>query len=1072
MIEIIKASAGSGKTFTLAKKYIKLLLETKDRYAYRHILAVTFTNKATEEMKSRILKELHILATMPQTSDYYKEFVPEHYKDDASIMEAAKTVLCNILHDYGAFAVSTIDSFFQQTLKAFSREIGQFASYQVELDKNSLIAESVDRVLDSMTGDAKDEKKLKWLTNNTISMLENGEGYKRDFALMNVALRLKREEHRVMVEKEGLDENIIYSEQELERLSKGCKEVCDEFVQMVKDGARKVWDEFVKAGIDPKDTYRGFLAKCLDKYCNIKPGSEIPMLTPAFVNRCGNQDAWFSQANSKKADNVNSDVISALNSFLGLFETEIKVYNTAQLLRGQVYGFGIANELHREFEALLKEKNVLSLDDTNTILKNIIDGTDTPFIYEKLGVRYENFLLDEFQDTSHVQWDNFRPLLKNSVDGGFYNLIVGDVKQSIYRFRHSDWKLLRDEVPENFGDNVEHKTLKDNWRSFGNIVRFNNEFFAKAALALDRKLDGPDGTVVGGIYEDVGQRVQKKGEGCVKLTFCPDDNELDAILASINTALDKGYAYKDIAILVRMNDEGSAIAEHLISNNVRVVTDDSLLVSSSLTVRRLVSLLSSIDNPDDTMARYLAAHLDVEVPQSYSSVIDLCEDLLRKLKDYNPEVFEAEVLYVQSFMDILRDYFEKNGNSLHAFLKDWTEVKAAKENISSPKVGDAVRIMTMHKSKGLDFRYVIVPYLETIPLYRFGKKWCKPDVKGTLLEGVAEGIYDVTLSKQSEETLFARHYKDETLLQYVDNINVVYVALTRARECMEVIAALPEKSEVLEGLGQIKDAQNHGEDAEMDLDALETFADILYWYAHAYGKDAGLLPVEDAHQEAEQEQEVASKSFVYGELLQAEQKEEVDDVLSMPAQFCSWPLNPEAGAEVDDAGEIPLNERGRLKFSADSSEFFGEDGVSEDSQRVKGVVLHDLLAKVVVPEDLDSAVDSAVLAGTLPLDDADAVRNMLRERLESVEARDWFPSDRKCMLNEVELVDTDGSVYRPDRVVRCDGKIRILDYKFGEHHRKYERQLKRYADLWKRMGYVVESASLWYVFTGEIMKVL
>ena len=215
MIEVIKASAGSGKTFTLAKKYIKLLLETQDRYAYRHILAVTFTNKATEEMKSRILKELYVLATQPQKSDYYKEFVPAHYKDDASIMEAARTVLCNILHDYGAFAVSTIDHFFQQTLKAFSREIGHFASYQVELDRDSMIAESVDRVLDSLTREQKDEKKLKWLIDNTITMLENGGKYRQDCALSSVALRLKSEEHRVLLEKEGIDESVIYSEDQL-----------------------------------------------------------------------------------------------------------------------------------------------------------------------------------------------------------------------------------------------------------------------------------------------------------------------------------------------------------------------------------------------------------------------------------------------------------------------------------------------------------------------------------------------------------------------------------------------------------------------------------------------------------------------------------------------------------------------------------------------------------------------------------------------------------------------------------------------------------------------------------------
>lgn len=1060
MIEVIKASAGSGKTFTLAKKYIKLLLETQDRYAYRHILAVTFTNKATEEMKSRILKELYILATQPQKSDYYKEFVPAHYKDDASIMEAARTVLCNILHDYGAFAVSTIDHFFQLTLKAFSREIGHFASYQVELDRDSMIAESVDRVLDSLTSEQKDQKKLKWLIDNTITMLENGGKYRQDCALNSVALRLKSEEHRVLLEKEGIDESIIYSDDQLKKLSDGCKVVCDRFVILLRDAARKVWDEFTIADIDPYHTYKSIIANWLDKYRNLNPGDEVPEPSKPFLDRCRDVDQWFSKSKAHLADRVTADLLSAIGDFLDLFEQEYRVYNTANILVGQVYGFGIAIELHNEFEALMKEKNVLCLDDSNTILKNIIDGTDTPFIYEKLGVRYEHFLLDEFQDTSRVQWDNFRPLLKNSVDGGFYNLIVGDVKQSIYRFRDSDWKLLRDEVSGEFGKNVRQDTLKDNWRSFGNIIRFNNAFFEKMAEALDKKYDGSATGEICGIYEDVAQNVKKKGEGCVKLTFCPQENELDAILDSINLALSKGYSYKDIAVLVRWNAEGSAIAEHLIRNKVRVVTDDSLLVSSSLTVRRLVSLLSSIDNPDDTLAKYLATHLDIVIPQSYSSLVDLCEDLLRKLNTYNPEVFEAEVLYIQSFMDILRDHVQLHGNSLHAFLKEWEETKASKANINSPKVGDAVRIMTMHKSKGLDFRYVIVPYVESIPLFQHGKKWCKPEVKGTPLEGVAEGIYDVSLSSKSEDTLFAKHFKDETLLQYVDNVNVLYVALTRARECMDVISAMPEdRRGVLEGLGEIKDC---------DTSVFDNCADILCWYAYTYGKDLGMVPVESTPTDEEDSAGYEKMIFTYGDVTKAEQKEE-EQTASFPASFCSWPLNPQEGLE-----DAPVNERGRLKFSSDSTDFFSEDGAAgvDASQRIKGIVLHDILAKVCLPEDLDAAVDAAVLAGTLPHDDVQSVKDLLRSRICSVEAQRWFPSERSCILNEIELIDTDGSIYRPDRVVRNGNKVLIVDYKFGDHYPKYERQLKRYAELWKRMGYDVVSANLWYVFTGEIVDVL
>ena len=1034
MIEIIKASAGSGKTFTLARKYIMLLLQNEDRYAYRHILAVTFTNKATEEMKSRILKELHVLSAEPRKSGYYKDFVPAYYADDESLRKAAETVLCNILHDYSAFAVSTIDRFFQQTLKAFSREIGQFASYQIELDRESLIAESVDRVLDSITGDKKDEKKLKWLTDNTISQIENGEGYKLDYTLKNVASRLKSEEHRTLVEGAGLDEDIIYSEQELKKLSDGCCRVCDDYMAALQKAAADVRTAFSAAGLAPEDTTRHFMSDWLDKYINLKDSDQIQYPSDSFMKNAQDVSKWFPKAKSYMENMVTSSVISAVEDLLSLFGKEYEVYNTALLLKAQVYGFGIANDLHHEFEALLKEKNVLSLDDSNTILKNIIDGTETPFIYEKLGVRYEHFLLDEFQDTSRVQWENFRPLLKNSIDSGFYNLIVGDVKQSIYRFRNSDWKLLRDEAPYEFGRMVKLDTLEDNWRSFGNIVRFNNSFFSAVSEVMDLKYgfekndEGvlEDG-VLTGIYEDVRQNIQKKGDGAVKLTFCQREDELQAILDSINAALEKGYSYKDIAVLVRWNKDGAEVASYLIANKIGVVTDDSLMISSSLTVRRLVSLLSSIDNPDDSMARYLAEHLEVEIPESYSSIIDLCEDLLRKLRNYNQEVFSSEVLYVQSFMDVLRDYVEKNGNSLHAFLKDW---EGNTQSISSPKVGDSVRIMTVHKSKGLDFPYVIVPFMEGVGLSRHEKKWCRPDVSGTGLEGVAEGVYDVTLSGKSEKTLFASHYRDETLLQYVDNMNVVYVALTRAKECMEVISALPEE-DVCEAI----------ESGAYDEKSAKDFSQILYWYAVSHGNELGFRQDE--------------QTFVYGDIPEREQDIDDEGMASLSADFCSWPLDA------------------RLRFNTDSSDFFNDDGAAgvSASRRIKGIVLHDILAQVRVKADLDAAVKRAVVAGVLSWDESEEVRQVLHERICSVESEGWFPEDASSVLNEVEMIDKDGSVYRPDRVLRIGRSVKIVDYKFGAHYGIYEEKLSKYADIWRDMGYDVESACLWYVTTGDIVRI-
>lgn len=1023
MVEILKASAGSGKTYTLANKYIKLLLESDDRYAYRHILAVTFTNKATDEMKSRILKELYLM-----TDDNDLPAEKRH---------AAETVLCNILHDYSAFAVSTIDRFFQQTLKAFSREIGQFASYQVELDRDSLIAESVDRVLDSLSLDRKDEKKLKWLTDNTIAQIEDGEGYKLDTTLLNVAVRLKSEEHRALVEKEGLDEWILYDEATLSRLADGCDRVCRDYMSAVKKAAAHVTETFVQAGIDPYDTSSHFLSKVLDRYSLLSGNEFIPCITDAVKKNMSDISRWFPKSKSHLVEGVTEQMVDAVYAFAGLFGNEYKAYNTAVMLKGQVYGFGIANDIYNEFNALLKEKNVLSLDDSNTILKNIIDGTDTPFIYEKLGVRYEHFLLDEFQDTSRVQWDNFRPLLMNSIAGGFYNLIVGDVKQSIYRFRNSDWKLLRDEIPEVFRDCVNEGNLDTNWRSFRNIVAFNNSFFKDTASLLDNLYGGGE-NVISSIYEDVAQKVAKEDDGAVLVSFCPSDHEDEMIVKAVEDAVEHGYSYRDIAVLVRWNKEGAEVAASLMNRKIPVVTDDSLMISSALTVRRLVALLSSMDNPDDSTARYLAGHMDLTVPESYSSLVDLCEDLLRKLKNYDSDTFCSESLYIQSFMDVLRDFVSVEGSSLHRFLKHW---EGNTQSISSPSSGNAVRIMTIHKSKGLDFPYVVVPFLEKVKLTRAERRWCRPEVSGTSLETVAEGVYDVVLSSKSENTLFDGHYRDEKLMQYVDNVNVVYVAFTRAAEVMHVIAELPE-----------------------DEAAVMDFSKIIYRYVNSAGRDMGMkeIPVQDGTSFSE-------RHFILGSIpnRQCDSVTSDEDVRKLPSSFCSWPLDPDTGGEREG---LPVNERGRLKFSPDAYDFFSESGLSGGgaSQRIKGIVLHDILSEVFCISDVRKAVRHAVYRGTLDSEEEVEVVSMLEKRLEEVKEMGWFPKDTSQILNETEVIDSDGSVLRPDRVVISNGKVTIVDYKFGEHHASYERQLKKYADVWTRMGYEDITACLWYVRTGEV----
>ncbi len=1051
MLQILKASAGSGKTYRLARKYIELLLQSRDRYAYRHILAVTFTNKATDEMKGRILKELHVLATEPDKSGYHEYFVPSVFPSDSELRQKAKEVLSDMLHDYSSFAVSTIDRFFQQTLKAFSREIGQFASYQVELDKDSLVSESVDRILDSLTEE--DSGLLSWLTDNVLEQIEQGGRYSMDANLLEMAKRLKSPQRMEILEQSGLDPDKEYPKEKLKEIRSSCRKIIADFRAEVRARAAAALDVIEQAGVNPADSNRGFM-KALYSYVELDDNDPVVAPSPSFVAKASDSGQWFSKSKaSKLLPLVHPFLEAPLEDFCNLFDREFKVYNTALILDGQLYGLGVAGELNRTFRELMKEKNVLCIDDSNTILRDIIDGSDAPFVYEKLGVRYENFLLDEFQDTANVQWNNFSPLLHESDSKGGENLIVGDVKQSIYRWRGSDWKLLNEIVPWEFPEHVE-EVLDTNFRSLSNVVEFNNLFFKAAAGILDGMRGYGNEGPLSSIYSDVEQKTLSGREknaglypaGSVSLTFCAKDDELMKVQEAVGEAVARGAKLSEIAVLVRSNATGEAVAMHLIDNGIPVMTDDSLRVKSSITVRRLVSLMSLADNPGNTVNAYLAQSMDISLPETCSSLIDMAEALFRELRNNDTEeLWKGEAQHVQSFMDQLQDYVSSNGNNLRGFLKWWEEEN---HSISSPSSGESVRVMTIHKSKGLDFPYVIIPFAENITLYKAGKYWCVPELDDTELEGVAEGVYDVSLSKSSENTLFSEDYARENFLQQVDNINTIYVAMTRAAYGMHIIARTPSAK----CLKAVEDG---------DTTQFTDFSQILYWFADSSAGTDGVVGNEDTIR------------FDIGGIVDfAEMNKGRLDRTDIPAfdvsdELPSIPLN---GKIDTDSG---IRERGRLKFTADSLDFFsdeGETGISA-SNRIKGVVLHDILSEIVTPSDLEGAVRKAFMEGMLTREEASEASGLLSERLASAEKRGWFPESYDRILNESALIDERGEMLRPDRVVIKDGKVMIIDYKFGEHYKIYERQLMKYADIWRRMGYGDVSAYLWYVHTDEVVEI-
>ena len=1098
MIRVLKSSAGSGKTFNLAKTYIRHLLSSDDPRSYRHVLAVTFTNKATGEMKGRILKELSILSDEPSKSDYIDDFRKE-FGSDSLIKKKARMLLVNILHEYGSFSVSTIDKFFQRTLKAFAREVGQYASYQVELDKPSLVHESVDRVLSSVNDQDKEGRALLgWLSESAMDGIEVTGKFNLERNLYSIASGLMSEEHREIVEKYSIDEDAVYSRENISELRKRVLQVMKSYPERLVNVAKRVSDEFSACGLDMYKTSSHFMYNTISKFLSAEQSKNLDKvtITDTFVRKASDPDQWFNKGDKYLADKVSSSLMEAVDDFVAFFDIPYKEYVTARKLYSGLHGLGILAEVRQQFQDLMKEKNVLSIDDSNVLLRKIIGEDDAPFIYEKLGVTLEHFLLDEFQDTSIVQWQNFLPLLRESESQGDpseqRNLIVGDVKQSIYRFRGSDWKLLDEEVKKAFPSSDDGNPLRQNWRSLKEIVTFNNRFFHFAAGVLDANYG--KGALLQRIYADVEQEVKckDKAPGSVRVSYCGDNSTQEAcVLSSIIDARKRGAKWSDIAILVRWNRIGSRMAGLLVDNGIPVVSDDSLAVSSCPVVRRLVSLLTLINDPASKVSTYLTENLGIELPSSWYSLVDLSEELLRRLKEVEPDSFEGSVPYVMAFVDDLQEWTSQNGNNLGEFLRHWADSDL---KIASPSDADAVRVITVHKAKGLEFPFVIVPNAEEVKLSATDKqKWAVPQRESTFLEGMDPIAFSVNLSKNSVNTLFSEAYMDNKLLQYVDNMNTFYVALTRAEKELHVIGGpLDDKSdkEVVKFIPADGESRFRG---PFPTNA-SNFSKVLYLFLkggyESCQQDIPLVekylaphsescPESESGQEGGQQGVDVTEFFIGTPYDYSSMKRDEKDYLSVSAGYPSFPL---AGPRLDDTAELPegnktVSTRSRLRFRSDAADFFriGSDPGIGSSPRLRGIVLHEILSKVNVPSDLEGAVRQAMIAGDLDKEDAEGYFGMLSDLIKGVSPRGWFPTDPTLVSNESSIIDLEGKVYRPDRVVKAGGRLIIIDYKFVEDIEAsrrssechYKGQVSGYMNLYRQMGWKSVSGAIWYISLSE-----
>ena len=792
-LKIIKASAGSGKTYTLTREYITRLLASPGSDAYRHVLAVTFTNKATAEMKQRILSELHCLATDPAHSPYHDDIVPSVCADDRTAQMKAKAILAAVLYDYSSFAVSTIDAFFQKTLRAFAHETGLDGSYKVDLDREALVDAAVDRVMATLN-DPANATTLRWITEGVDHDLATTGKYNVERRLRDLAMSLTGSD--------GAAAQILPAD-ELAKASEECDAVVTKFVDDVSNAARRVADEISADGMTPADFNRAF-PKSVIAYASLSSTDTVKAPSEALLTRLNDPSDWFTAPKIKAGFRAGRRVQEAMADFASLFGDRYGEYLTAASVRNECLVLRIATQLRQVFGEIQKEKNVVTIDRTNELIRDIVDGSDAPFIYEKLGIRFEDFLLDEFQDTSGVQYGNFLPLLLNGIAEGGQTLLVGDVKQSIYRWRGSDWELLGGKAEQELdaGD-TEIRTLTSNYRSLPAVVDFNNAFFEDTASVIDAILgfdEGDEGSI-GSIYGDVRQKAARghAGDGVVNVTFTATaDEEMDCIVEAVRGWQSKGMPLRSIAVLVRGNAEGQAVAARLLGEGIDVMSDEALAVKGSATVRRIVSgmTLEAFPERKDSgdgrqgVASFVAGDDDTESRAGGRGLYALAEALLERESARDDDGVRRESAFVLAFLDYVRDWSAVNGDNIPGFLRDW---ETADTKIAMPEGADAVRVMTIHKAKGLEFPVVIVPFLEKTVLYRNTSRWCRPKAGGTTVARLAGGDFCVPLSEASAKGLFRDVYLRERYLQAVDNINIAYVAMTRASAALEIIAQKPGK---------------------------------------------------------------------------------------------------------------------------------------------------------------------------------------------------------------------------------------------------------------------------------------
>ena len=1075
-LTVYKASAGSGKTFTLATEYIRLLVENPT--SYRNILAVTFTNKATEEMKMRILSQLYgIWKQLPESADYMKVIQEKTGFGEELISERAGIALQNLLHNYNYFRVETIDTFFQSVLRNLARELELTTNLRIGLNDHQIEDIAIDQLIaDLNTTDIV----LQWIIRYIMESISDDRSW-------NVISKIKKFGCTIFQDRyKEVSDELSKKMQEpgfFEHYTTQLRELREAALEHMKQIGESFFDELEAEQLtidDLSGKSRG-IASFFNKLRRGEFDASIENATVA--NHLESYEKWCTKTHPKR-DYIYTLAQGSLGNILRYAVDERprqwKLYKSADLTLRHLNQLRLLGCIEQKVRQLNADANRFLLSDTQQLLHALIGESDSPFIFEKIGTQLEHVMIDEFQDTSTVQWQNFCVLLAEAMSHeNTSNLIVGDVKQSIYRWRSGDWRLLNDIEQQFNSQQIETRALDTNYRSQRNIIQFNNVFFRQAATLeymAQKELNAAEAAQLEKAYADVEQKIPagKDPLGLVSIRLLPADDyqtaTLKQIAETISTLRAQGIPQKEIAILVRVNQYIPTIARYFMEQmpEVTIVSDEAFRLDASNAVCLLVQALRLLTHPDDQLTKAAIVknwHHDVlgepaEDNRLLLSTVDLDSGLPEAFRNHREEltamplydlverlydIFSLERLseqsaYVCTFFDQLAAYVSENTADIFAFLNEWDET-ICKKTIQSDET-EGVRILSIHKSKGLEYPYVIIPFCDwQLEKQNDNILWCKPAEEPFSDLPIAPVDYS---QRQMMGTIYEHDYLQEHLQNTVDNLNLLYVAFTRACKGLYVL-----------GRRNAKNLRSTLIEQCLPLVAKEL-------------SDAVIEGMED---------DKATLSFTYG-------------TPASPRSDTSR-ITPQASAKTKNpflkpAEPLPVAfsyHESKVSFrQSNRSQAFIEGDDEEKAQRHRyiqaGSVLHEIFSTIRTVNDIPDALRRLQFEGVLYDEEmtAEHITSMLKKRLENSRVADWF-SPRWTLFNECTILSVEnGEVKerRPDRVMTDGQEWIVVDFKFGSPKPEYHDQVREYMNLIQKMESVSSDkihGYLWYVYSNKIEEV-